>query len=222
MLRKFTIFILFSGLITLLVSVSKPLQEQMNDPQAKVVLDKVSNKFKSIAAIHAKFTQNIESPGGKTTTKTGEVFLKAGKFRIQFSDQIIYCDQQSVWTYLKDNNEVQVNDYEPSQEDITPSNIFNIYESDFFYIKQESEIISGVSCHVIDLAPKDKTRTYFKIRLWIDSKTNIAKRVKIFDKNGYRYVYNINSVNTTIQLTDAFFKFNKADYPGVTVEDQRF
>lgn len=193
----------------------------MNDPQAKAILDKVSTKFKSIASLHAKFTQNTESPGGKTTTKNGEVYLKGGKFRIQFPDQTIFCDQQATWTYLKEENEVQINDYEASQEDITPSNIFNIYDSDFFYLKAENEVINGVICNVIDMTPKDKSRTYFKIRLWIDSKTYIAKKVKIFDKNGYKYTYSITSVNTSIQLTDAFFKFNKAEYPGVTVEDQR-
>ena len=215
--------LLYSVLLLLGVggTTSGPQQENMNDPKAKEVLDKVSTTFKNSPGIHAKFSQTTEAPGAKPSVKTGEVFIKGDMYRIQFSDQIIYCDLKAVWTFLKEDNEVQINDYEPSSDDITPSSIFNIYQNDFFYLKQADETVGSVICHVVDLTPKDKTRPYYKVRLWVDKTTNIAKRVKIFDKNGYRYIYTITYTDNKIKLDDTYFRFNKADYPGVRVEDLR-
>ena len=42
-------------------------------------------------------------------------------------DEVIICDNKSVWRYLKELNEVQISDYEPADDEITPTNIFNIY-----------------------------------------------------------------------------------------------
>jgi len=199
----------------------EPEQNNMNDPKAKSILDKVSLTFKNKEGIYSRFSQTIEVPGGKNTSKEGELYLKGNKFKVQFPDQTIFCDEKSVWTYLKEDNEVQINDYEPDQSDITPSSMFNIYQSDFHYIQIADESISGTPCFVIDLTPKDKSRSYFKIRLWINKSTFFARRIKVFDKNGYRYTYTINHIDTKSKLSDTLFQFNRANFPGVKVEDLR-
>jgi outer membrane lipoprotein carrier protein len=221
MLSNFTFFLV--AILSFIQVEAAPLPEQdnMNDPKAKEVLDKVSLTFKNSTGIHATFSQTTEVPGGKPSTKQGEVFVKGDMYRVKFDDQQIFCDRQSVWTYLKDINEVQINDFEPDPSDISPSSIFNIYQNDFFFMKTPDETIGGILCHVIELTPKDKSRPYFKVRLWIDKKTNTAKRVKIFDKNGYRYIYSIKTIDTKLKLEDSHFRFNKADFPGVKVEDLR-
>jgi outer membrane lipoprotein carrier protein len=221
MISIITIYLVSLLSIFQIETAALPEQESMNDPKAKEVLDKVSATFKGSPGIHATFSQTTEAPGGKPNTKQGEVFVRGDMYKVAFDDQQIYCDRQSVWTYLKDINEVQINDYEPDPSDISPSSIFNIYQSDFFYMKEADETISGVLCHVIELTPKDKSRPYFKVRMWVDKKTNTAKRVKIFDKNGYRYVYNIKTIDTKMNLDEGHFRFNKADFPGVKVEDLR-
>lgn len=221
MLKNFTLTYFLSLWMPLVLLAQSGQTTSMNDPKAKEVLDKMSETYRNSTGIHAKFSQTTEAPGAKTTIKNGEVTVKGDMYRIQFPEQMIFCDQKAVWTYLKENNEVQINDYEPSSEDITPSSLFNIYQNDFFYIKQTDETISNVLCHVIELTPKDKSRPYFKVRLWVDKKTNIAKRIKIFDKNGYRYTYTILSADNKIKPEDSHFRFNKADFPGVKVEDLR-
>jgi outer membrane lipoprotein-sorting protein len=194
----------------------------MNDSKAKEVLDKSSEVYKSNSGIYSKFTQSIEIPGGKINSKNGEIYIKANKYKIKFSDQEIYCNEKSVWTYLKDVNEVQINDYEPDPSDMTPYNMFNIYQKDFYYIKTADENVLDKPCNVIDLSPKDKSRSYFKVRIWINKQTNLLSRIKIFDKNGYRYTYTINSININSKIEDSEFNFDKNKYPGVHIEDLRF
>ncbi|MCO5233667.1 MAG: outer membrane lipoprotein carrier protein LolA [Chitinophagales bacterium] len=222
MLKKITLYTCFIFFITNTFAKTEQSSASMNDPKAKLVMDKASEIYKQSIGIHAKFKQEIETPASKTSIKNGEIFLKGNKFKIKLSEQEIYCNEKSVWTYLKDVNEVQVNDYEPDPSDISPSNMFNIYQKDFYYIKIQDEVVNGQSCNVIDLTPKDKNRSYFKVRLWINKQTNILSRIKIFDKNGYRYTYTILSVNNNVKLEDSVFNFEKNLYPGVRIEDLRF
>ena len=67
----------------------------------------------------------------------------------------------------------------------------------------------------------DKTKPFFKVKLWMDTSNKMIKRLKIFDKNGSKYTYDITTLNTKIVLDDSFFVFDKSKHPGVTVEDLR-
>ena len=83
------------------------------------------------------------------------------KYKIELGKQIIWCDKQSVWTYIKDINEVQINDYEANKEEITPSNMFTIYQNDFNYMLNSDEELDKTSCSIVDLMPKDKSKPFF-------------------------------------------------------------
>lgn len=196
--------------------------KQLNDPKAKTLLDAVSKTYKSFPSIQADFSLTTSIPTqNKTTVKTGSVSIKGEKYKIVMGKQEIFCDKQSVWTYLKDINEVQINDYEPNKEDITPSNMFTIYQNDFNYMMNGEEVIDKVSCSVVDLMPKDKSKPFFKVRIWIDKSAKYIKRMKVFDKNGNMYIYNITTFNAKANLEDSYFKFDASKHPGVHVEDLR-
>ena len=181
---------------------------QLNDPKAKTLLDAVSKTYKGFASISATFSIATYSPTqNKTTTKMGK--------------QEIFCDKQSVWTYLKDINEVQINDYEANKEDITPSNMFTIYQNNFNYIMNGEEEVGKNNCAIVDLMPKDKSKPFFKLRIWVDKGNKYIKRMKVFDKNGNLYTYSVNSFDTKSTIEDSFFKFETAKHPGVHVEDLR-
>lgn len=213
-------FIAFFSLLLSLLGYQQNNTKNLNDPKAKVILDAVTKTYKSYPSLQVNFSIVTEYPQGKTSTQNGQVLIKSDKYKLLLGNQIIYCDKNSIWTYLKDINEVQINDYEANQSEINPANMFTIYQSDFFYMQNTDETIAGVSHRTIDLMPKDKTKPYFKIRLWIDAKNNI-KQLKMFDKNGTRYIYKINSMNTSQKLDDATFIFDAKKHPGVHIEDLR-
>lgn len=213
-------FIVFFSLLLSLFSSQNNNTKSQNDPNAKLILDAVTKTYKSYPSIQVNFSIITEYPQGKTSTQNGQVFIKNDKYKLLLGNQEIYCDKNAIWVYLKDLNEVQINDYEANQSEITPANMFSIYHSDFFYMQNTNETLAGISYKTIDLMPKDKTKPYFKIRLWIDGKNNI-KQLKMFDKNGTRYIYKVNSLNTSQKLEDTFFVFDPKKYPGVHIEDLR-
>lgn len=212
----------FFSFFTLLLSLIGLQPDQLNDPKAKVLLDAVSKMYKSYNSIEADISLTTSNTAqNKTTTQTGSVYLKGEKYKMVMGKQEVICDKQSVWTYLKDINEVQINDYEANKEDITPSNMFTIYQNDFNYIMNGEEVIDKTVCAIIDLMPKDKSKPFFKVRIWIDKNAKYIKRMKVFDKNGTHYTYQVTSFNSKANLDDSIFKFDISKHPGVHVEDLR-
>ncbi|MCP4120846.1 MAG: outer membrane lipoprotein carrier protein LolA [Bacteroidetes bacterium] len=193
-----------------------------SDPRARGILDKTSSEFKQLKTLKADLLITIQVPDKEPYTQSSKVYLKGQSYRLVMKEEEIICDNQSVWRYLKDMNEVQINDYEPADDEITPTNIFNIYENDFYYLYVGSVREDGKQFHEIDLSPMDKDKNYFKVKVWIDEQDDLIRKMKVFDKNGSRYVYAITNLAKNVDLQDTFFEFNKADYPDVWVEDLRF
>jgi outer membrane lipoprotein-sorting protein len=57
--------------------------------------------------------------------------------------------------------------------------------------------------------------------LEVDKASKTIMSTRVFEKNGNRYLYAINTMNTTTAITDDTFSFNLKKYPGVEVIDLR-
>ena len=123
---------------------------QGSDPAAKEVLDAVSSKFKTYKAVQSAFTLKVEDPKGKVQgVKTGTVYMKGPKYRVNITGQDIFCDGSTIWTYDKASNEVTITQLDPSSSSITPQKLFtNFYDKDFLYKmngekKEGGKILAG-------------------------------------------------------------------------------
>jgi outer membrane lipoprotein carrier protein len=213
-MKNFSCFLL--SIATFLTSISAYAQ---HDPKAEAILNDISKKYKSIKAFKADFSYVLESPSaGKNETIVGEIFVKGDKFKIKLGNQEVINNGTTVWTFLKEENEVNVSNYEPDAEDITPNNIYTIYQKGYKYLLSEET----ASSQIIDLVPEDKSKKIFKIRLTISKKDKSIKSWKMFEKTGNRYVYNITKFLPNPQgIDDKFFVFDKSKHKGVEVVDLR-
>ncbi|HAR19664.1 MAG TPA: cell envelope biogenesis protein LolA [Cytophagales bacterium] len=205
----FTILVLLTGIKTY----------AQHDPKAEAILNEMSKKYKSIKAFKADFSYVLESPSaGKNETITGEIFVKGEKFKIKLGNQEVINNGTTVWTFLKEENEVNVSNYEPDAEDITPNNIYTIYQKGYKYLLAEET----ASAQIIDLVPEDKSKKIFKIRITVSKKDKSIKSWKMFEKTGNRYVYNITKFSPNPPgIDDKFFIFDKNKHKGVEVVDLR-
>lgn len=214
--------IIIIGLLSLITMQTPSEPMFQSDPKAKEILDKTSAAFKSLKTLNADLSITIEIPDQEPVVQKSKVYLKGQNYRLVMDTEEIVCDNKSVWRYLKDMNEVQIMDYEPADDEITPTNIFNIYENDFYYLYVGTETVDGVTFDVIDLSPMDKTKSYFKVKVWIQPSDFLIHSMKVFDKNGSRYTYKITGLKKNVALEDDYFQFNPSDYPDIWIEDLRF
>lgn len=210
-------FITSSLLLSLLVLTQAFAQK---DPKARTILDAMSQKYQSIPAFKADFTYTMENPQEDINEGfKGKVSVKGEKYKLSMEGQEIIFDGTNVWTYLKEDQEVTVAPKEDEEGEISLSNIFTLYKNGFKYLYLESA--DGGKTDVIDLVPEDLNKSYFKIRMQINSSNKELKTFKVFDKSGSRYIYEIISFTEDSSLKDSDFTFNTKANPGVEVIDFR-
>ncbi|MBS1947653.1 MAG: outer membrane lipoprotein carrier protein LolA [Bacteroidetes bacterium] len=194
-----------------------------NDPAAKKILDQVSAKAKSYKSIKADFTLEIQNAAGKTEgSKKGIVYLKGTQYHISITGQEIFCDGKNLWTYDKSTNEVTINKIDPTVKTITPEKFFtNFYDKDFLYKLNGESKQGNKTMQEIELTPVDKTKTFFKVYLYVDKAAKMIHGLKSLEKNGSKDIVTINKLVGNTTISDDLFVFNKAKYPGVEEVDLR-
>jgi outer membrane lipoprotein carrier protein len=209
---KKTILVLLVTFITFLGA------KAQYDDNALKVLDAMSAKYKEMPAFNTVFKYTLENPTENLKEVfEGKVTVKGNKYKLNMEGQEIINDGKTVWTYLPDLNEVNISTYSAEDQDISLNNIFTLYKSGYKYLYIEQ--LNNGTLDVVDLVPEDKNNTYFKIRLTIGSNDKLLKSFLVFDKNGNRFLYDIQLFTVDTTVTDKFFTFDPAKYPGVEVLD---
>ena len=192
------------------------------DQKALGILDAMSDKYKNMPYFYASFSYTLENEMEDIHEEfSGDIIVMGDKFKLELDEQEVYNDGETMWTYLKDVNEVNIDYYFPEDEEMTPSNIFLAYKKGYKYVYLEEEIISNTEYNVIDLIPDDQDKPFFKVRLWIQKNDNSLFRWKLFDKTGNTYLYSISKFDGSYKAKDEEFIFDSSKYPGITEIDLR-
>ena len=208
--------------IVLIVTIVLTSDFVNSDKEASRILDKVSKNYKSYKTIKASFRIKIFNKQEKSSqSEKGTLFVKGKKFRVEMDGQEIYCDGKTMWTYLKDANEVQISNYNPKSSDINPSEIFTVYEKGFLskFIGEGKK--GTVVTEQIELTPTDKKKPFFKVKLTVDKVAKKIMDMTVMNKNGVESLYEITGFSPNINLEDSYFKFDKKLKPGVVEIDLR-
>jgi outer membrane lipoprotein-sorting protein len=211
-------------LLLLTISSVMGLQAQTTDAKAKAILAEVSKKYRAYNVIKTDFSFTLENPQAKIKeTQQGSLIANstANKYKVTMTDQELYSDGKSQWTYLKANKEVQVTDVDNNTDGINPAKIFTIYEKGYKYLFTGEKKVGTKTLQTIDLSPLDIKKSIFKIRLTIDKAAKQITNVVIFDKSGNRYTYAIKSFTPNVKVAESAFAFDAKKYPGVEVVDLR-
>lgn len=148
--------------------------------------------------------------------------MKGVKYKVAITGQEIFCDGTTIWTYDVGAKEVQITELDNSSGSITPQKLFtNFYDKDFLFVLNPEVKRAGKTYQVVELTPIDKTKPFFKVVLEVDKSTKVIMSTRVFEKNGNRYLYAINTINTSSVIADDSFVFNAKKFPGVEVIDLR-
>lgn len=216
MIKKFTLMLFTLG--------TAYAVHAQTDAQARTILNAVSKKYRSYDIVKTDFTLIIESQQSNAKeTQQGTLYVKANanKYKISTGGQEMTSDGKTLWTYLKEEKEVQVTDADNSNNALNPAKIFTIYEKGFKYIYTGDKKVGTKIYQMIDLTPTDINKPYFKIRLSIDKVARQIASALILEKNGNRYTYNVKTFVPNVKVPESTFTFDSKKYPGVEVVDLR-
>ncbi|NJM26952.1 MAG: outer membrane lipoprotein carrier protein LolA [Bacteroidia bacterium] len=150
---KKTVFALCIILLGAWVNIAQA--QSQYDPKALETLDEMSRKYKLYTSFEANISATLVNDVDKIHEEfKGKITVKGDKFRLTLPEQEVFNNGTTIWTYLPDAKEVNIDNYDPDSEDINPSKIYEIYKKGFKYLYIEDKTIGGVTCEVIDLVPE--------------------------------------------------------------------
>jgi outer membrane lipoprotein-sorting protein len=194
-----------------------------NDPDAKKILDGVSEKFKAYKTVKATFTITSENAAGKTlSSKKGTVLIKGSRYRVSIIGQEIFCDGVNLWTYDKAANEVVITKFESDNASLTPQKMFtNSYDKDFLYKLNGEKKQGAKTIQEIEMTPKDKTKSFSKVYLYVDKAAKTISGSRVIQNDSNRSLFTVNSFTPNKPIDESQFTFDAKKYPGVEVVDNR-
>jgi outer membrane lipoprotein-sorting protein len=195
------------------------------DEHAGQILDKMSQKYQSMPSYKADFSYRMENKMEEIDEKfSGEIIVSGDKYKLKLTEQEIYNDGKTIWTYLVDANEVNVDDYVPEEGDISPSNIYNTYKKGYKYRFLKEMPMGGRTVNIIELQPlkpDDPDMIFFRVVLYIDKDDNLIKSWEMQDRAGSVYTYTINGFDSNFKTDDSMFVFDSSKHPDVEIIDLR-
>ena len=124
MLRKISVLI-----SVVLISV---LANAQYDDDAKIILKKVTSKYSSLKSYKVDFVNKLHSPlAGIDEETKGSILISGEKFRLDLGEQEVIVDGKNVWTYLKEDNEVNISEYDSEESDMNPANIYKMWKKGY-------------------------------------------------------------------------------------------
>ena len=189
-----------------------------SDKTAQDILSGLSSKYKSLKSIKANFTIVIENNDKSKQEQIGILSLKESKYNLQIAGQDIISDGKTRWTYVKDANEIQIDNQKKDENAITPSNIFTIYEKGWLSKYLGEKKIKNITYQNIELVPLDAKT---KVKLVIDKVQKLITSAIIYDKNGSIQTITVSKFTPNGANDESIYIFNRAKYPGSEVVDLR-
>lgn len=188
------------------------------DKKSTAILDAMSTKYEKIKSFKAIFTYMPE--GGKALK--GDATVKGTKFRLKMAGQEIFNDGKLMATYIKETNEVNLQDFDPSAGgDLDPTRIYSAYKKGFKYAFLQEKKEGAQTFEVVELTSTGKNSQVSKVQIQVNKADKSINSWKIFQKNGQTVTYKVDQFQPDVAVADTYFTFNAKQFPGVEVVDLR-
>ncbi|MEM9896602.1 MAG: outer membrane lipoprotein carrier protein LolA [Bacteroidota bacterium] len=206
-----------NALFTLLLLIYFFPSSGQYDERAKSALDAMSSKYKKIESFKANFSQRLTNQSADLNeTIAGKIAVKDDKYVLEIAGQRIFNNGSEIYSYNPEISEVTISTYDPEEEEITLSNVYDLYKDGFKYALVST---GSDGSKLIELAPENRDKSYFKIQMVINTKDELNS-FTVYENTGNKYIYTIETFSPS-PLPDSYFTFDTSKYPNAEVIDFR-
>jgi outer membrane lipoprotein carrier protein len=183
-------------------------------------LDKVSEKTKALKSLKADFSYTmVNKKANINEEKTGSLLISGDKYKLVTAGQTVISDGKTIWTYIKESNEVQINTLDNKDDALTPSKLLTSYNSNY-KAKPAKEKPADPNQESFELTP-NASKTFTKAFLTVDKAKLQVVSFSLYDKNGNVFTYKVTKYQADIPVVPADFVFDAKKFPGVEIIDMR-
>ena len=188
---------------------------------AEDILKELSEKTNSFDNIKVSFAYKMtNAEAGINETTNGTLLVAGNKYRLNIAGQEIISDGKTLWTYLADSEEVQVNEV-MEDEGFSPNKLLSSYNDDYTSKKEDDIIKEGKKLIQLKLKPKNKESNFDFVILLIDASKMQLDSFIMHDFDDNVFSYELKQFITNSDIPESSFVFDTAQYPNVEVIDMR-
>lgn len=176
---------------------------------AKQVLDKTAGIISNKSGVTASF--NISSQQyGKTS---GTISIKGRKFHADTKEAKVWFDGKTQWTYVKQNDEVNVNT--PTAADLQAINPYNFI---YMYKKGYTATMTKNGQNFV-VTLKAKGKSIQEMVITISQKSYVPSQIRMLQNKQWTTIH-VNGFKQA-NLAESTFRFNPKQYPNAEIIDLR-
>lgn len=190
------------------------------DPEAMKVLSEFSKRATSAPSVSMDFSLvTDDSRNEDVSTMEGSVILHGDMFMLTLSENSVWSDGKTIWSYLPDINEVTITENDPDDGSFMskPSLLFSMYKKG--YKVRLIEQTSGEWS--IDLYPEDISGDMIRMRLKIGKPDYRLISAEYKTKEGITVTLDTQKYDLAFKPGTDFFTFRPAEHKGIDVIDMR-
>ena len=180
---------------------------------ATKILDKAASTFKAAGGVTISYTYDLNGDKGKGTIK-----MQGKKFVNTFADHVIWFNGKTLWTLVKENEEVNVTTPTPKElAGINPYSFLNMYKSGY----KASMGKSTATYYEVILKAISPSTSMKSVVVHILKKNYQPCYVKLATVDGIENKISVTKYITKQSFSADTFAFNPKKYPNVDVVDLR-
>ena len=177
---------------------------------AKSVLDKAAATVTVKEGVKANFKMTASNG-----TTSGTLLLKGRKFHATTPVATIWFDGKTQWTYIKNNDEVNIsNPTEAQLQAINPYNFINLYKKGY-----NATLNKSGKDYVVHLTATDKSKKIQELFVSVNKTSYHPTQVKLLQGKKWT-VFDISDLKRQ-NIPDSQFQFNSKDFPNAEIIDLR-
>ena len=177
---------------------------------AKSVLDRTAANITVKSGVQADFKMS-----GSMGSTSGTIAVKGKKFHATTPQAIVWFDGKTQWTYMTNNDEVNVTTPTEAQlQAINPYNFINLYKNGYDYTLNKSG-----KDYIVHLTASSKDKKIREMFITINKSTYHPTQVKLLQGTKWT-IFDISNLKKQ-NVPDSQFRFNAKDFPQAEVIDLR-
>jgi outer membrane lipoprotein-sorting protein len=191
-----------------------------NEQEAVRILDRFSELALASPSVSMKFDlETIDQVEGTNNSISGLIILRRDKYRLEMTDNTIWFNGETSWSYLPAEKEVTI--AKPDKKDNSfqskPSSVFSIYKKGYKTRLLEEKANS----YLIDLYPEALDSDHIRIRINIGKPSLDLKSIEYKYKNGVTVILTVKEYDLEQNPDNSEFVFQPEKYKGVEIIDMR-
>ena len=193
----------------ILLCCSLQVHAQEKELTVKQVTDQIQQRYQMIDDATVQFEQHVKFGFSSVEQNFSGVLMmkKPNRYRIESEHQTIVTDGVTVWVYSTANNQVLIDRYKENNNSLSPEQFMLNLPAHYSASLLGTEKTGIGTMVILKLIPKDDRSFVKSVKLQIEERTWMVRKIIILDVNETETTYIVKDLKLNSNIKEKTFTF---------------